>query len=73
MARARDAPALAYPFLLSKQLLTRLLIQRYQALLDQSTPYVIYRWVGTGAFLFLFFLRILLAQGWYIGECTMWL
>ena len=26
-----------------------------------------YRWVGTGVCLFLFFLRILIAQGWYIG------
>ncbi|KAL1903550.1 hypothetical protein Sste5346_000178 [Sporothrix stenoceras] len=45
---------------------TSKLQRRYQALLDQSTPYVTYRWIGTGAFLFLFFLRILLAQGWYI-------
>ncbi|KAI1475981.1 retrieval of early ER protein Rer1 [Daldinia eschscholtzii] len=42
-------------------------IQRqYQALLDRSTPYVLQRWVGTGAFLAIFFLRIVLAQGWYI-------
>ncbi|KAL7626325.1 retention in endoplasmic reticulum protein 1 [Parahypoxylon ruwenzoriense] len=42
-------------------------IQRqYQALLDQSTPFVLYRWIGTAAFLAVFFLRILLAQGWYI-------
>ncbi|KAK7751807.1 retention in endoplasmic reticulum protein 1 [Diatrype stigma] len=42
-------------------------IQRhYQALLDRSTPFTLYRWVGTGAFLFIFFLRILFAQGWYI-------
>ncbi|KAI1143597.1 retrieval of early ER protein Rer1 [Hypoxylon sp. FL0543] len=42
-------------------------IQRqYQALLDKSTPFVLYRWVGTGVFLGIFFLRILLAQGWYI-------
>jgi len=39
---------------------------KYQALLDQSTPFVLYRWVSTGILLFLFFLRILLAQGWYI-------
>ena len=43
-------------------------LKRYQALLDQSTPYVTYRWIGTGAFLLIFFLRILLAQGWYIGK-----
>ncbi|KAI1505533.1 RER1 protein [Biscogniauxia marginata] len=42
-------------------------IQRqYQALLDQATPHVLYRWVGTAVGLSLFFLRVLLAQGWYI-------
>jgi hypothetical protein len=41
--------------------------QQYQALLDQSTPYVLYRWVGTGAALIVFFLRVFFAQGWYIG------
>lgn len=45
---------------------TSKLQQRYQALLDQSTPFVTYRWVGTGVCLFLFMLRILIAQGWYI-------
>ncbi|KAM0562230.1 hypothetical protein ACHAPJ_002675 [Fusarium lateritium] len=40
--------------------------RKYQALLDQSTPFVLYRWVGTVVCLFLFFLRILIAQGWYI-------
>jgi hypothetical protein len=42
--------------------------QQYQALLDQSTPYVLYRWIGTGVALFIFFLRVFLAQGWYIGQ-----
>jgi hypothetical protein len=42
--------------------------QHYQALLDQSTPFVLYRWVGTGVCLFLFFLRVFFAQGWYIGQ-----
>jgi len=42
-------------------------IQRqYQAWLDQSTPFVLYRWLGTAGFLLIFFLRVLLAQGWYI-------
>ncbi|KAH6661094.1 retrieval of early ER protein Rer1 [Truncatella angustata] len=42
-------------------------IQRqYQAYLDKSTPFVTYRWVGTASFLLIFFLRIFLAQGWYI-------
>ncbi|KAL2108303.1 hypothetical protein VUR80DRAFT_3985 [Thermomyces stellatus] len=39
---------------------------RYQALLDKATPYVLYRWLGTGTFLVLFFVRIFVAQGWYI-------
>jgi hypothetical protein len=45
---------------------TSKLQRRYQALLDQSTPHVTYRWIGTGVLLLLFFLRILVAQGWYI-------
>lgn len=36
-------------------------------MLDKSTPYVLYRWIGTGSFLVLFFIRIFVAQGWYIG------
>ncbi|KAI4189476.1 MAG: hypothetical protein L6R41_001438 [Letrouitia leprolyta] len=39
----------------------------YQSYLDKSTPYTAYRWIGTGVLLFVFFLRIVLAQGWYIG------
>ncbi|KAI4159403.1 MAG: hypothetical protein L6R39_000381 [Caloplaca ligustica] len=38
----------------------------YQSYLDRSTPYTAYRWIGTSALLMLFFLRIVLAQGWYI-------
>lgn len=46
-------------------------IQRqYQALLDRSTPFVTYRWIGTGVALLLFFARILYAQGWYIGPLS---
>ncbi|KAJ0340320.1 hypothetical protein COL922a_003548 [Colletotrichum nupharicola] len=42
-------------------------IQRqYQALLDQSTPFVLYRWVGTGVCILVFFARVFVAQGWYI-------
>ncbi|KAL2886192.1 Protein RER1 [Ceratocystis lukuohia] len=40
--------------------------RRVQVLLDQSTPYVLYRWIGTGVLLLIFGLRILIAQGWYI-------
>ncbi|KAI1212921.1 retrieval of early ER protein Rer1 [Annulohypoxylon truncatum] len=45
---------------------TSKLQRQYQALLDQVTPHVLYRWVGTAVFLGIFFLRVLLAQGWYI-------
>jgi hypothetical protein len=34
--------------------------------LDQATPFTSYRWAGTAFLLFLFMLRIFLAQGWYI-------
>lgn len=39
----------------------------YQTYLDKSTPFVAYRWAGTGALFLLFALRIIVAQGWYIG------
>ncbi|KAK9470771.1 retrieval of early ER protein Rer1 [Dipodascopsis tothii] len=45
---------------------TTQLAQRFQFYLDQSTPFVFYRWVGLGTLLFLFMLRIVLSQGWYI-------
>lgn len=45
--------------------------QIYQSYLDRSTPYTTYRWIGTGVLLFLFMLRILLAQGWYIGRTSL--
>lgn len=45
---------------------TSRLQRRYQALLDSSTPYVAYRWLGTLSLLIIFFVRILFAQGWYI-------
>lgn len=39
----------------------------YQTYLDKSTPFITYRWAGTGALFLLFALRIIFAQGWYIG------
>ncbi|KAK4935341.1 hypothetical protein LTR10_023603 [Elasticomyces elasticus] len=42
------------------------LMRQYQTYLDKSTPYVSYRWSATGALLVMFFLRIIIAQGWYI-------
>ena len=41
--------------------------QIYQSYLDKCTPYTAYRWIGTAVLLSLFFVRILVAQGWYIG------
>lgn len=46
----------------------RALLQIYQSYLDKATPYTTYRWIGTAVLLSLFFVRILLAQGWYIGK-----
>lgn len=39
----------------------------YQSYLDKSTPFMTYRWIGTAALLMVFFVRILVAEGWYIG------
>ena len=47
-----------------------MLYQMYQSYLDKCTPYTAYRWIGTGILLSLFFVRILLAQGWYIGKSS---
>ncbi|KAF5348656.1 hypothetical protein D9758_006780 [Tetrapyrgos nigripes] len=40
--------------------------RRYQQILDRLTPHMLYRWVGFAAILGVFFLRIVMAQGWYI-------
>ena len=45
-----------------------LLFQIYQTYLDKSTPFTAYRWLGTGSLLVIFFLRIFIEQGWYIGS-----
>jgi hypothetical protein len=51
----------------STRMITKLtILQIYQTYLDKSTPYVTYRWVGTGVLFLLFFLRIVVAGGWYI-------
>jgi hypothetical protein len=52
----------------SVRTVTDTLPQKYQSLLDQATPYTTYRWVGFGVLLAVFMLRILIAQGWYIGN-----
>jgi hypothetical protein len=41
--------------------------QMYQNYLDKSTPYTTYRWIATATVFILFGLRIVFAQGWYIG------
>ncbi|KAJ2025969.1 hypothetical protein IWW57_003192, partial [Coemansia sp. S610] len=38
----------------------------YQTLLDKSTPHTGARWGLTGGLMFMFLLRIILAQGWFI-------
>ncbi|KNZ74891.1 Protein rer1 [Termitomyces sp. J132] len=49
-------------------------IQRqYQQTLDRWTPHVFQRWLSTGGLLTIFFLRILLAQGWYIDAHAIYL
>lgn len=46
----------------------RITQMRLQAALDRTTPFVGRRWATTGGLLFVFMLRIFIAQGWYIGE-----
>ncbi|KAI0776289.1 retrieval of early ER protein Rer1 [Trametes elegans] len=41
--------------------------RQYQQWLDRVTPFVLYRWLGTAGLLSVFALRIVFAQGWYIG------
>ncbi|KAJ5604676.1 hypothetical protein N7510_009830 [Penicillium lagena] len=50
---------------------TSRLHRTYQSYLDATTPYAVYRWVGSGVLLLFFFLRIVLAQGWYIVAYTL--
>lgn len=38
----------------------------YQKYLDHSVPFAQRRWIGFGGLFFLFFLRIITSQGWYI-------
>jgi hypothetical protein len=47
---------------------TSMIQRKFQSLLDQSTPFVLYRWIGSITLLILFGLRIIFAQGWYIGS-----
>jgi len=45
---------------------TTLLTRHYQSLLDRSTPFTLYRWIGFVVLLLIFMARIVVAQGWYI-------
>ncbi|QEU58603.1 Rer1 [Kluyveromyces lactis] len=38
----------------------------YQYYLDQLTPHVKYRWAALGGLVFLFIVRIIISQGWYV-------
>ena len=42
-------------------------LQIFQAYLDKSTPFTVYRWAGTGVLFIAFAVRIFVAEGWYIG------
>lgn len=42
------------------------LSQRYQHLLDKSTPQVLYRWIFFAAIAFIFAIRVFMVQGFYI-------
>jgi len=50
---------------------TSRITRKYQAYLDAATPYTAYRWIGTGALLLVFFLRIIFGEGWYIVAYTL--
>lgn len=42
------------------------LSQRYQHLLDKSTPQVLYRWIFLAVITFIFAIRVFMVQGFYI-------
>jgi hypothetical protein len=69
MAHGRHSPSGVSD--VSTERLANQSLQQYQSYLDASTPYTTYRWVGTGVLLFFFFLRIVFAQGWYIGTSSL--
>ncbi|ODV83484.1 hypothetical protein CANARDRAFT_29934 [[Candida] arabinofermentans NRRL YB-2248] len=43
----------------------------YRKYLDMITPHSAYRWIGSFSLIFLFMLRIVLTEGWYI-VCYTW-
>eukprot|EP01088_Endostelium_zonatum_P004429 TRINITY_DN15675_c0_g1_i1.p1 TRINITY_DN15675_c0_g1~~TRINITY_DN15675_c0_g1_i1.p1 ORF type:complete len:198 (-),score=22.64 TRINITY_DN15675_c0_g1_i1:159-752(-) len=40
--------------------------RRYQALLDSSTAYVLYRWIGTAILTIIYLYRVFTLNGWYV-------
>ncbi|CAO3674971.1 unnamed protein product [Rhizopus stolonifer] len=40
--------------------------RKFQQVLDQTTPFVPYRWTGTAILLIVFMSRVIYAEGWYI-------
>ncbi|KAH7883212.1 retrieval of early ER protein Rer1 [Phlebopus sp. FC_14] len=47
--------------------------RQYQQTLDRWTPHVLQRWLGTSGLLFVFMLRVVLAQEWYIDGLAIYL
>ncbi|KAJ3081854.1 hypothetical protein HK102_002096 [Quaeritorhiza haematococci] len=43
-----------------------MLHRRFQKVLDDTTPYPIYRWAATAFLCLVYFLRVFTVQGWYI-------
>ncbi|CAE6414868.1 unnamed protein product [Rhizoctonia solani] len=43
--------------------------QKYQQLIDRTTPHMLYRWLSTGGLVVLFMLRIVFAQGVSVTLC----
>ncbi|KAG9065062.1 retention in endoplasmic reticulum protein 1 [Linnemannia hyalina] len=57
-----DAPEEGNAFWAQKSALE----QRYQAILDKATPHTRERWAFTAVVLVIYFIRVFIAQGWYI-------
>merc|ERR1711981_968355 len=65
-ASSMDAPEPADTPFAAVQAQTSKYGKIYQSYLDKSTPFIAYRWIGTGVLFIAFGLRIVYAQGWYI-------
>ena len=58
MLHHADVPAI--------RLITGVSKQRYQQLLDISTPHTAGRWIGTSLLVLAYMIRVFYLQGWYI-------